>query len=151
MSEHVFTSSLSWTRTTPDFNYETYDRNHTVKSGSGITLPSSAAPSFKGATDRINPEEMLLSAISSCHMLTFLAVAAKKRFVLESYSDDATAIMDKNAEGKLAVTKATLRPKTTFSGGKQPTKEELTQMHHTAHNGCFVASSVKTEIEIALD
>lgn len=151
MSEHIFTSSLSWTRTTPDFSYETYDRGHTVTSGSGITLPSSSAPAFKGAVDRINPEEMLLAALSSCHMLTFLAVAARKRFVLERYSDDATALMEKNEEGKLAVTKATLRPKTTFSGEKQPTKEELAQMHHTAHNGCFIASSVKTEVEVVLD
>lgn len=148
MSEHIFTTALSWKRSTSDFVYETYDRGHEVKSGSGITLPSSAAPSFKGDPTRINPEEMLLAAISSCHMLTFLAVAAKKRFVVDNYVDAATAVMEKNAEGKLAVTKATLRPQVTFSGEKRPTAEELAQMHHTAHGGCFVANSVKTEVEI---
>jgi len=148
MSEHIFTTALSWRRTTADFAYETYDRSHEVTSGSGITLPSSSAPSFKGDPTRINPEEMLLAALSSCHMLTFLAIAARKRFVIDSYTDAATAVMEKNAEGKLAVTRATLRPQVTFSSEKQPTPEELAQMHHTAHGGCFVANSVKTEVEV---
>lgn len=150
MSDHNFTAKLSWQRTSADFAYDNYNRGHDVVVGSGVTLPSSAAVGFKGDASRINPEEMLLAALSSCHMLTFLAIASKKRFVVDSYDDDATAVMEKNADGKMAVTKATLRPKTTFSGEKQPTAQELAHMHHTAHEGCFIASSVKTVVDVII-
>lgn len=149
MSEqHLFTSTLRWQRATPDFTYDGYDRSHEVTSGSGVTLPSSSAPAFKGSTTRINPEEMLLAALSSCHMLTFLAICAKKRFVVDAYDDDASAVMDKNADGKMAVTKATLRPKVTFSGDTIPDAAAIEKMHHQAHAGCFIANSVHTVVDV---
>ena len=149
-TDHAFTARLSWRRTTADFAYDTYNRGHDVVVGSGVTLPSSAAPSFKGDASRINPEEMLLAALSSCHMLTFLAIAAKKRFVVDAYDDDATAVMEKNEQGKMAVTKATLRPRVRFSGEKQPTVDELSHMHHSAHENCFVANSAKTVVDVVV-
>lgn len=148
MSDHHFTSTLRWQRTSVDFAYDHYNRGHEVVSGSGVTLPSSATTAFKGDADRINPEEMLLAALSSCHMLTFLAIASKKRFVVDAYDDDASAVMEKNANGKLAVTTATLRPRVRFSGEKQPTAEELEHMHHVAHGECFIANSVLTRVEV---
>ena len=81
-------------------------------------------------------------------MLTFLAVACKKKFVLDEYVDEAVGFMEKNAEGKLAITRVVLRQKTKFSGDKQPTAEDLKEMNHTAHEQCFIASSVKTEITV---
>jgi organic hydroperoxide reductase OsmC/OhrA len=149
MSDHVFTSSLRWQRSTADFSYDGYDRSHDVVVGSGVALPASAAPAFKGSATRINPEELLLAALSSCHMLTFLAIAARKRLVVDRYDDDATAVMEQNADGKMAVTRATLRPKVTFSGDKIPGADELAHLHHLAHEGCFIASSVKTVVDVA--
>lgn len=145
MSES-FRASVRWQRTSPDFSYETYNRAHEVGFGSGTTVPASSAPGFKGETDRVNPEEQLVGALSSCHMLTFLAVAAKKRFVVESYDDDASGVLDKNADGKLAVTQVVLRPKVVFSGDKVPSAEELGALHELAHKGCFIANSVKTDV-----
>jgi organic hydroperoxide reductase OsmC/OhrA len=148
MNEHTFVTALHWQRTNTDFTYETYDRSHVVMSGSGVNLPSSSAPAFRGDPARINPEEMLLAALSSCHMLTFLAVAAKKRFIVDSYDDDATAVMTKNADGKLAVTRAVLRPRIVFSGEHMPTAADIALMHAQAHHGCFIANSVHTEVVV---
>ncbi len=146
-----FTSSLRWARTTPDFNWETYDRSHDVRVGSGTWRAAASAPAYKGDGTRINPEEMLVAALSSCHMLTFLAIAAKKRFVVDRYVDDAVGVMEKNAAGKMAVTKTTLRPKVTFSGDKRPTLEELQSLHHAAHDNCFIANSVQTVVDVVVE
>jgi organic hydroperoxide reductase OsmC/OhrA len=145
MSES-FRASVRWQRTSPDFTYDTYNRAHEVAFGSGTTVKASSAPGYKGEPDRVNPEEQLVGALSSCHMLTFLAVAAKKRFVVESYDDDASGVLDKNADGRLAMTQVVLRPKVVFSGDKVPSADELVAMHETAHKGCFIANSVKTDV-----
>jgi organic hydroperoxide reductase OsmC/OhrA len=145
MSES-FRASVRWQRTSPDFSYETYNRAHEVAFGSGTTVAASSAPGFKGEADRVNPEEQLVGALSSCHMLTFLAVAAKKRLVVEHYDDEASGVLDKNADGRLAVTRVVLRPKVVFSGEKVPSAEELVALHEAAHKGCFIANSVKTDV-----
>ncbi len=89
-----------------------------------------------------------MASLSSCQMLTFLAVACKKKFVLDEYVDEAVGHMEKNTEGKLAITGVTLKPRLKFSGEKQPTSEEIEEMNHMAHDQCFIANSVKTEIII---
>jgi organic hydroperoxide reductase OsmC/OhrA len=94
----------------------------------------------------VNPEEQFVAALSSCHMLTFLAVAAKKRFVVESYEDDASGVLERNADGRLAMTQVVLRPKAAFSGEKVPSPDELAAMHEAAHKGCFIANSVKADV-----
>lgn len=137
--------SLSWVRTTPDFSYDTYSRSHELRTGSGVNIPASSAPDFLGATDRVNPEEALVAALSSCHMLTFLAVAARKKFVVDRYEDEAEGTLAKNAEGRLAITHITLRPKVVFSG-TTPTAEELQKLHEAAHRGCFIAASIRSEV-----
>ena len=111
-------------------------------------MQASAAPAYLGNPKYVDPEEAFVASLSSCHMLTFLAVACKKKFVLDEYVDEAVGHMEKNAEGKLAITRVVLRQKTKFSGDKQPSKEELDEMNHTAHEQCFIASSVKTEVMI---
>jgi organic hydroperoxide reductase OsmC/OhrA len=146
MSEHKAT--LQWQRATPDFTYQTYNRDHTWSFKDGMQIDASAAPAYLGNPALVDPEDAYVASLASCHMLTFLAVACKKRFAVESYRDAAVGFMEKNAEGKLAITRVVLRPEVTFSGENQPTAEQLGQLHHTAHSECFIANSVKTDVTV---
>ena len=143
MSEHK--AKVQWKRNTPDYVYETYDRTHTVTYEGGIQCKASAAKEFAGKAELVNPEEMLAGALASCHMLTFLAVAAKSRLTVDSYEDEAVATLDKNAAGKMAVTKILLRPRVTF-GGEKPTPEKIKDLHEKAHKNCFIANSVACSV-----
>ena len=146
MAEHKIT--LTWKRGDTPFEYQKYPRDHTWKFGGGHEMQASAAPAYLGNPKLVDPEEAFVASLSSCHMLTFLAIACKKKFVLDEYLDEAVGFMEKNAEGKLAITRVVLRQKTKFSGDKQPTAEELKEMNHAAHEQCFIASSVKTQVTI---
>jgi len=142
----TFTARIAWSRTTPDFEPGTYDRSHVVTYGSGVEVPASSAPDFKGDPTRMNPEEALVGALSSCHMLTFLAVASRKKLIVERYEDAAEGALAKNAEGRLAVTRVVLRPRVAFASPVPA--DEIAHLHAQAHQGCFIASSVKTEVVI---
>jgi len=146
MSEHKIT--LTWRRGDTPFEYQKYSRDHIWKFDGGHEMQASAAPAYLGNAKLVNPEEAFVASLSSCHMLTFLAVACKKKFVLDEYVDEAVGFMEKNAEGRLAITRVTLRPRLKFSGDKQPTPDEIEEMNHMAHEQCFIANSVKTEITI---
>lgn len=146
MSEHAAT--IEWRRETPDFAYETYNRDHDWSFDAGITVRASAAPAYLGHENCVDPEEAFVASLSSCHMLTFLALAAKKRYVVDDYKDQAVGVLDKDVEGHLAMTKVTLRPLVAFSGEKFPSLEELRQLHERAHHACFIANSVKTEVVV---
>jgi len=146
MSEHKIT--LTWKRGDLPFDYQKYSRDHTWKFDGGYEMAASAAPAYLGNPKNVNPEEAFVASLSSCHMLTFLAIACKQKFVLDEYTDEAIGHMEKNAEGKMAITRVTLKPKIKFSGEKQPATEELDKMHHAAHEDCFIANSVKTEITV---
>ena len=146
MAEHKIT--LEWKRETESFTYDSYNRDHVWVFDGGARVPASAAPAYRGNPAQVNPEDALVAALSSCHMLTFLAVAAKKKFVVDRYSDHAVGFLEKNANGKLAVTRVILRPKVTFGGATQPTPEQLTSLHEEAHNGCFIANSVTTDVTV---
>ena len=111
-------------------------------------MTATAAPAYLGDPKNVDPEEAFVASLSSCHMLTFLAIACKQKFVLDEYTDDAVGHMEKNAEGRLAITRVELHPKLKFSGDKQPNTEELDKMHHLAHEQCFIANSVKTEVTV---
>ena len=141
--------TLTWKRGDLPFEYQKYSRNHTWKFDGGHEMTASAAAAYLGDPKNVNPEEAYVASLSSCHMLTFLAIACKQKFVLDEYIDDAVGHMEKNAEGKMAITKVTLTPKITFSSDKKPSAEELDKMHHAAHENCFIANSVKTEITVA--
>lgn len=146
MSEHR--TQVRWARGTEPFAYETYDRTHRWRFAGGTELDASAAPEYRGRAELPNPEEGLVAALSSCHMLTFLAIAARRRFTVESYSDDAVGHMEKNADGKLAITRVELRPRIVFSGEKRPDAEEISRMHELSHRECFIANSVNTEVSV---
>jgi len=146
MSEHKVT--LKWERGGAEFSYQKYPRDHAWIFEGGHRMTASAAPAYLGNPANVNPEEAFVAALSSCHMLTFLAIACKKKFVLDSYEDDAVGFMDENPDGKLAITRVELRPKITWSGNRRPSAEELEKMHHSAHENCFIANSVRTDVSV---
>jgi organic hydroperoxide reductase OsmC/OhrA len=145
MSEHRAT--IDWQRTSADFTYATYNRAHEWRFNAA-NVPASATKEYRGDEARVNPEEALVAALSSCHMLTFLAVAAKRKLSLDSYRDEAVGVLEKNAEGKLAITRVTLRPKIVWSNGATVSADDLQKMHHDAHTGCFIANSVTTKVTV---
>jgi organic hydroperoxide reductase OsmC/OhrA len=146
MSEH--TIALEWKRESEQFTYDTYNRDHVVIFEGGARLAASAAPAYRGNPALINPEEAFVAALSSCHMLTFLAIAAKKRFLVDHYTDHAVGYLEKNDKGKLAITRVVLHPRIAFGGVNQPTPADIAQLHEQAHSGCFIANSVTTEVVV---
>jgi organic hydroperoxide reductase OsmC/OhrA len=146
MSEHKV--MVEWKRTTDSFAYEAYNREHVWSFDAGIQVIASAAPAYLGLGSCVDPEEAFVASLSSCHMLSFLAMASKRRFVVDSYRDHALGVLSKNPEGNLAITRVTLRPEATFSGEKIPTSDDLRQLHDQAHHVCFIANSVKTEVVV---
>jgi organic hydroperoxide reductase OsmC/OhrA len=146
MSTH--TASVHWARTTPDFLYDTYDRSHAVHYGCGRSAEGSAAPDYLGDPTRLNPEEALVGALSSCHMLTFLAICARKRLIVDSYACEATGHLDKNDEGRLAITRIDLHPVVVFAPGLDVTADALAKLHEAAHHNCFIAQTIRSEVRV---
>ncbi len=144
MSEHLAT--ISWKRETASFAYNDYNRTHVWRFDNGEEVPAAAAPAYLGDPTCVDPEEAFVASLSSCHMLTFLAIAAKKRLVVDAYEDNAVGHMEKNDKGRLAITRVELSPRLTFADGVDVDEHTLAQMHHTAHEQCFIANSVKTEV-----
>jgi organic hydroperoxide reductase OsmC/OhrA len=150
---HEYTATVLWTRREGEaFSDNKYSRGHRWSFDGGIEFLASASPSVVplplSREDAVDPEEAFVAAVSSCHMLTFLSIAAKKRFVVDRYEDKALGIMTKNQSGKLFVSKVTLDPMIEFSGDKVPTPEQIADLHHLAHQECFIANSVRTEIVV---
>ena len=149
MSEH--SATIEWRRATPDFSFRTYNRTYVWKFESGIEVPGRASPANVPSTlaqaPGVDPEEGFVAAISSCHMLWFLHVACTHKFIVDRYSDRAVGVLEKDGTGRMSVTRVTLRPEVAFSGAV-PTAEQLAELHEEAHQECFIANSVKTEIVI---
>jgi organic hydroperoxide reductase OsmC/OhrA len=146
MSEHKAT--IKWARNGADFGYKNYSRDHVWAYDNGVEVPASAAPAYLGNPQRLDPEAAFVGALSSCHMLTFLALASMKGFVVDSYVDDAVGHLEKNAAGKMAITRVDLKPKIEFSGTKQPAQADLDWLHDKAHKECFIANSVTAEVHV---
>ena len=144
-----YTAEVTWVRGEQPFLDNKYSRKHVLRFDGGIEVPGSSSPHVVplpySEAAAIDPEEAFVSSLSSCHMLWFLSISEKKKFVVDRYHDAATGVMAKNAEGRWAMTVVTLHPQIQFSG-RGPTREELDAMHHEAHEQCFIASSVKTEV-----
>ncbi|MCG6216634.1 OsmC family protein [Vibrio furnissii] len=144
-------ATVKWQRQPSEvFHDNQYSRGHEWRFDGGVTVPASASPHIVplplSVAENVDPEEAMIAALSSCHMLVFLSIAAKKRYVVESYEDQAIGTLAPNQEGKTALTQVELRPKVIFSGEKQPSVEMLEKMHHQSHENCFIANSVKTEV-----
>jgi organic hydroperoxide reductase OsmC/OhrA len=146
MAEH--SAEIQWTSSKHPEHPETYSRDHVIVLENGHTLSASAAPAYFGNAAAANPETLLLAALASCHMLTFLAVAAKRGFPVASYRDKATGILGKNAEGRMAITHCVLHPRIEFSDGNSPSAEELAAFHDSAHRNCFIANTLNAEVRI---
>jgi organic hydroperoxide reductase OsmC/OhrA len=151
MSKHL--AKIEWQRSGPNFSKGQYSREHTWTFDGNITVAASASPDVVPAPwsnpAAVDPEEALVAAIASCHMLTFVFVAMKAGFQVESYEDEAVGELTKNEQGIPWVSKTTLHPKIAYGGEKQPTPAETEHLHHLAHEQCFIANSVKTEIVVA--
>src|SRR4030095_5139313 len=147
-----YSSTVVWEKQPNEiFTDNKYSRKHKWKFD-GIEVTASSSPqvvplplSYEHAID---PEESFVASLSSCHMLFFLSFAARNRYIIETYEDRAEGIVAKNEEGKMAVVSVTLHPKISFSGEKIPSSEEIDQIHHQAHEACFIANSVTTNIQI---
>ncbi len=147
-----YTADLTWTRGEQDFIGNAYSRRHLVRFDGGVEMPGSSSPHVvpvpMSDTSAVDPEEMFVASLASCHMLWFLSIAAARKFCVDRYVDRAVGVMAKNAAGKLAMTTVTLRPAVTFSGTRLPTREQIEHLHHKAHQECFIANSVKTEVRV---
>lgn len=151
MSE--YTAQVSWSRAEDEKYLDNkYSRAHEWHFDGGVTVPASSSPHIVplpySDESNVDPEEAFVAALSSCHMLVFLSIAAKQSFIVDSYIDNAMGVMAKNDEGQFAMTKASLSPLIQFSGENLPSPEQIDMMHHEAHEQCFIANSVKTEITI---
>ncbi|CAK2450326.1 Organic hydroperoxide reductase OsmC/OhrA [Vibrio crassostreae] len=136
------------------FSDNQYSRGHTWEFDGGVIVPASSSPHVVplplSVEENVDPEEAFIAALSSCHMLTFLGIAAKQKYVIASYVDDAIGVLEEDESGRSSVTTVTLRPKIVFIGSKVPTSAELDKLHHLAHKNCFIANSVKTEIKVEM-
>ena len=149
MSEH--TVKLEWQRTSADFRYEAYSRNHTVSYGPDGKICASSAAEFFGDPRCIDPEQAFVMALASCHLLTFLAIASKKGFVVDRYTDAALGTLGKNEMGRTAMTKIVLKPEVVFSGNKLPSPDEFIALHERAHQGCFIANSIASCVKVIVE
>lgn len=150
----TYSATVKWQRREDEAYLDNqYCRGHEWIFDGGVTVPASSSPSVvpvpMSVEANVDPEEAFIAALSSCHMLFFLAIAAKKKFVVDAYVDEAFGVIEKTAEGKMAMTRVTLQPRAIFSGDKQPAQEELDRIHHLAHKNCFIANSVKSEVVVA--
>ena len=151
MSEHKAT--ISWKRTSPDFLKGKYSREHTWTFDGGATVPASPSPSVVPGPysnpANVDPEEAFVASVSSCHMLTFLHLASQQGFQVDRYEDEAVGAMTKNDAGVPWISEITLRPRIAYGGERRPTSAEEEGLHHAAHEQCFIANSIKTEVKVS--
>jgi organic hydroperoxide reductase OsmC/OhrA len=148
MSE--YTAQLVWQRDGQDFTGNRYSRRHLLRFDGGAEVVASSSPHVvpQPMSDPagVDPEEAFVASLASCHMLWFLSLAARRGFCVDRYSDDAFGVMARNAAGKMAMTQVTLRPAAVFSGARLPTRDDIDDLHHKAHEECFIANSVTTDV-----
>ncbi len=151
MSQYYAT--IEWLRAENElFTDAKYSRGHRWLFDGGVSVPASSSPHIiptpYSVAANVDPEEAFVAALSSCHMLWFLHLAAEKSFIVDSYTDSAVGVMAKNSEGKLAITEVALRPNAEFSGDSLPSAEQVNELHHAAHESCFIANSVRTNVTV---
>jgi organic hydroperoxide reductase OsmC/OhrA len=150
MSEHR--AVIRWSKPSPAFTKGRYSREHTWTFDGGVTVQASPAPSSVPAPysnpAHVDPEEAFVASVSSCHMLTFLYVAARAGFQIDAYEDEAVGVLTKNEKGVPWVSAITLHPKIVYGGDRRPTAAELEKLHHDAHEQCYVANSIKTDVKV---
>ena len=149
---HSYTAQVVWERGGQPFVDNRYSRRHLIRFDGGVEFAGSSSPHVVRAPlsdpQAVDPEEAFVASLASCHMLWFLSIAAGRKFRVDRYADAAEGVMAKNANGKYAMTVVTLRPDVRFSGDRLPTADEIVAMHHEAHEECYIANSVLTEVRI---
>ncbi len=148
MTEHAAT--VHWRNSGTALDYATYSRRHSWAFDAGVTVPASAGVTFNGDADCVDPEEALVAAASGCHLLTFLAIAAKKNLTVLEYTDHAVGVLEKDTSGRMAVTRIELRPVVRFAPGESVSAEQLEKLHESAHRNCFIANSIRSEVKVLL-
>lgn len=148
---HRYTAQVVWqARDGEDFVAGRYSRRHLLRFDGGVEVAGSSSPAIVARPwsdpAAVDPEEAFVASLSACHMLWFLALAAQERLQVARYVDDADGVMAHDAEGRLAMTVVTLRPRVEFAGERRPSRAELERLHHAAHDACFIANSVKTDV-----
>jgi organic hydroperoxide reductase OsmC/OhrA len=145
-----YTAVITWEREGADFSDNRYSRAHRWTFDGGITVAASSSPHVvpppMSRPDAVDPEEAFVASLSSCHMLTFLWIAGRRGFVVERYQDEAVGVLSKDAGGALAMTSVVLRPRVAFAGERTPDAATHEAMHHEAHEQCFIARSVRTDV-----
>lgn len=145
-----YTSEVLWLRNDQDFLSGRYSRKHIIRFDGGVEIVGSSSPHIVPTPlsdpSAVDPEEAFVASLSSCHMLWFLSIAAKRKFCIDRYHDAATGVMGLNPQRKMAMLTVTLRPEVTVSGEYSPTQDQIHEMHHEAHEECFIANSVKTDV-----
>ena len=148
----TYTAEIRWSRGEQKFTDNRYSRAHSWHFDGGTMVPASSSPAVvplpMSDTAAVDPEEAFVASLSSCHMLWFLSIAARLGYTVDSYTDAASGTMAKNSAGKLAITRVTLRPLVTFSGEKVPDRAALDALHHAAHEKCYLANSVRSEVVV---
>ncbi|MDX2506677.1 MAG: OsmC family protein [Gammaproteobacteria bacterium] len=144
MTEHNI--RLTWSKQTESFAYRDYNREHQWDFGEGLIINASSAPQFLGDAKCADPERAFAAALSSCHMLFFIAICSKKRLVVQDYVDQATAFLKQDKQGDLLISKVILRPEVTFAQDVEVDRETLEKIHQQSHEKCFLVKSVKSEI-----
>ena len=151
---HEYTAQIHWQRQGAAFTDKRYSRGHEWHFDGGVTVPGSSSPlSVRtpfSVVAAVDPEEAFVAALSSCHMLWFLDIAARAGWVVDDYCDAAVGVMTTNAQGKLWMSLVRLRPRTVFAGDKQPDAAEVARLHHVAHEECYIANSVRSEVRVEL-
>jgi organic hydroperoxide reductase OsmC/OhrA len=138
---------LSWSDGGVPFTYETYPRSHEIAFKTSEMLTVSGAAAYRGDATKADPEDLLVAALSSCHMLSFLAICAKKKLGVKSYRDDAIGFLEDDG-GVLWITRVILHPEVVFAMEPPPTAAEIAHIHHLSHEACFIANSVKTDVRV---
>lgn len=150
----VYRATIHWTLGDGDFAKGRYSRGHRWSFDGGVDVPASASPHIvplpHSVAEAVDPEEAFVAALSSCHMLFFLSLAAAKNILVESYRDEAEGVLKKGDDGKLRITRVILRPQATYRGEGAPDRTLLEALHHEAHEQCFIANSVTADIETAI-
>ena len=148
-----YSAEVIWERGEQRFTDNRYSRRHVLRFDGGVELPGSSSPQVvrvpMSDAAAVDPEEMFVASLASCHMLWFLGIAAQRGFCVDRYVDAASGVMARDAAGRMAMTVVTLQPAVRFSGDRLPTDDEIAVMHHEAHAECFIANSVKTEVRCA--
>lgn len=149
---HSHTATVEWRRGDQIFTDRRYSRAHEWRFDGGAVVAGSSAPSSvplpMSDPTAVDPEEALVAAVSSCHMLFFLGYASQAGFTVDSYVDEAEGILDQDDRGKTAITAVTLRPRIVWSGERTPSQAEIDALHHRSHEDCFIANSIHASVRV---